>query len=252
MRKIEACLQPSWQKYTRFMSELQLLHKCSRRTVNVEKFKQYVTHKLQLNKKIMKFYEERIHRKMKLNRFYNTRRSEQRMINNFKKKFGDPKKDNVIIGMGDWLEGGSHRKFKEPTKGKGFRDLFRRHGFKVYLVDEFKTSVQCFHCKAEDAKCEKFLYRKDPNTSKAESERHYRLVHGLLMCKTSCNRPCIVNRDFQGSSNIQYIAEEAIRGRPRPEYLSRENLPVVLNDTTNHKPLTTHTTCCESLKIINM
>jgi hypothetical protein len=27
-------------------------------------------------------------------------------------------------------------KFKEPIKGKGFRSLFRRSGYKVYMVDE--------------------------------------------------------------------------------------------------------------------
>jgi hypothetical protein len=32
-------------------------------------------------------------------------------------------------------------KYKEPTLGKGIRTLFRKNKYKVFLVDEHKTSV---------------------------------------------------------------------------------------------------------------
>ena len=71
----------------------------------------------------------------------------------------------MVIGIGDW-EQKKHRKFKEPVKGKGFRSLLRRGGFKVYLVDEFRTSCKCSHCQHEDGKCETFRVRRDPNKKK--------------------------------------------------------------------------------------
>jgi len=37
-------------------------------------------------------------------------------------------------------------KFKEATKGKSMRTLFRKAGFQSYLVDEFRTSCMCFKC----------------------------------------------------------------------------------------------------------
>ena len=70
---------------------------------------------------------------------------EQRMINEFR-------------GCCDW-EQLKHRKFKEPTKG--FRDLFRRMGYKVYLVNEFRTSLHCARCQQEDGKCRKYRIERD-------------------------------------------------------------------------------------------
>ena len=38
---------------------------------------------------------------------------------------------------------------KELVKGKGIRRLFRDNGYKLYLVDEFRTSCICSICKEE-------------------------------------------------------------------------------------------------------
>ncbi len=94
------------------------------------------------------------------------RRSEQRLTQRFKEVFGAP--DEVVVGIGDW-EQSKHRKYKEPTKGKGFRSLLRKAGYPVYLVDEFRTSCQCSHCQTEGAKCEKF--RVEAGSSQEQSNR---------------------------------------------------------------------------------
>ena len=44
-----------------------------------------------------------------------------------------------------------HMKYKEPTKGKGIRKLFRENDYKVYLVDEYRTS--CMFSKCCEGKC---------------------------------------------------------------------------------------------------
>lgn len=67
---------------------------------------------------------------------------------------------------------------KAPAKCKGFRELFKNAGYKVYLVDEYSTSKRCHNCKAEN---EKFKY----NISKRPRTKGQRiLVHGLLRCKS--------------------------------------------------------------------
>ena len=64
--------------------------------------------------------------------YLNRKRSEQKLLNRFESKFGSPKE--VIIGFGDF-EQRKHMKFKEPIKGKGMRTLFKKYGYKTYLVD---------------------------------------------------------------------------------------------------------------------
>ena len=47
------------------------------------------------------------------------------------------------------------------------------------------------------------------------------LVHGLLSCK-NCN--AMWNRDVNSSTNIFRIAQNAIEGKERPDYLSRKQV----------------------------
>ena len=143
-----------------------------------------------------------------MNVYLNTLRSEQRLIKNINEKFGSPQ--NAIICIGDW-EQYMQMKFKEPTKGKGFRDLFRKYGYSVYLVDEHKTSCKCSICEGNN---ENFRERINPKPNKTNKS----LVHGLLKCK-SCKT--LWNRDENSSNNIFMIARKAILGLERPEYLKR-------------------------------
>ena len=112
----------------------------------------------------------------------------------------------------DW-EQRKQMKYKEPTIGIGMRTLFRKNNYKVFLVDEFRSSCKCSQC--ENGLCEKFRIRKHPNKKKDE----LRLIHGLLRCKSGCG---LWNRDRNGSSNIYKIAEKAINKLERPSYLCRE------------------------------
>ena len=126
------------------------------------------------------------------------------MINNFSKKLGDPK--NTLICIGDWSEK-SPIKGKAPTKGKSMRNLFKRHGYDVYLINEFNTSKKSF-IDGEDLI--KFRYKGD-----------YK-CHGLLRTTsvTDENKPCLIaNRDFNGSMNILKKAKCIINNKEIPKYL---------------------------------
>jgi hypothetical protein len=48
------------------------------------------------------------------------------------------------------------------VKGKGFRTLFRKAGYKVYLVDEFRMSCRCSHCESDDGICKTFRECENP------------------------------------------------------------------------------------------
>ena len=133
-------------------------------------------------------------------------KSEQNLINNLKDNFGKP--ENSVICIGDW-EQRKKMKYLEPTKGKGFRDLFRKYGYNVYLVDEFRTSCRCSKC--EEGECEKFREKISIKTNSKV----------LLKCKT-CK--VLWNRDENSSNNIYKISKCSILNLSRPNYLSRTKL----------------------------
>ena len=188
------------------------LSKLNRKTLIIKDFKEYIKKKSEINNKLYKFYEKYIFRKLKLNGYMNRKNNEQKLINNFRKIFGKP--EDVIICGGDF-EQKQHMKYKEPTKGKGIRKIFRDNGYKLYLVDEFRTSCMCSICKGETGICEKFQIRENPKPYKSGNI----LCHGLIKCKTCLG---VWNRDVNGATNIYRIAKNAINGLERPKYLCRE------------------------------
>jgi hypothetical protein len=188
------------------------LSKLNRKTLIIKDFKEYIKKKSEINNKLYKFYEKYIFRKLKLNGYINRKKNEQKLINNFRKIFGKP--EDVIICGGDF-EQKQHMKYKEPIKGKSMRMLFRQNNYKLYLVDEFKTSCMCSICKNEIGRCEKFQIRENPKPYKSGNI----LVHGLISCKNCSN---VWNRDVNGATNIYRIAKNAVNGLERPKYLCRE------------------------------
>jgi len=199
------------------------LSKFNHKTLQINEFKQYIQKKNEINSRLFEFYEKYLFRKLKLNGYINRHKNEQKMINKFTEIFGDNKQ--TIVCFGDF-EQKKHMKFKEPIKGKEMRTLFRRNGYQTYLVDEFRTSCKCSKC--EGGNCENFMVRENPKPFKND----LKLVWGLLKCKT-CG--CVWNRDCNGATNIYKISHNIINGKERPSYLCRNNLSVVLDDTTKPK-----------------
>jgi len=186
----------------------------NKKTLNLDSYVSYLKKKNEINDIICKFYQKNLYRVHKLHKYSANQRSEARMIHKFKEMFGPPEK--TIIGIGDY-EQLKHMKYVEPVKGKGFREVFRKAGYQIYLIDEFRTSMMCSYCQNKDDYCEKFRKRE---------HRKY-LCHGLLRCKT-CKR--MWNRDLNASINIKRILENEILGavnnvnkdERRPLYLKRQ------------------------------
>jgi hypothetical protein len=200
------------------------LSKLNRKSLNITKFKEYIQKKSEINHILFTFYEKYIFRKLRLQSYRNTKKSEQKMINQFKKIFGN--ENDVVVCFGDY-EQKQHMKFKEATKGKGMRTLFRKAGFQTYLVDEFRTSCMCSKC--EIGICKKTMVRENPKPYRTGNI----IVHGLICCKNGCG---YWNRDVNGATNIYKIAYNAINKKERPNYLSRsKNLSTGLDEPVKPK-----------------
>jgi transposase len=187
------------------------LSKLNKKSLTLSKFKEYIQKKSEINNMLFNFYEKYIFRKLRLQSYRNTKKSEQKMINNFKRIFGNEKE--VVVCFGDY-EQKKQMKFKEATKGKGMRTLFRKAGFQTYLVDEFRTSCRCSKC--EIGICKKTMVMENPRPYRNGSV----LVHGLIRCKNGCG---YWNRDTNGATNIYKISYNATNNKARPNYLSRSN-----------------------------
>lgn len=134
------------------------------------------------------------YRKMKLNAKINSERSEANMLNNFEKKFG--KKDKTTVCFGNYSQ--NHLKGTDPVKGKGFRKLFKDRGYKIFLIDEFRTSKICHSCHNEL----KLFHKKGDRKKKKNDykvrnyEGTYGYIRGVLQCqhcyniRDSDNRKC--------------------------------------------------------------
>ncbi len=105
-----------------------------------------------------------------------------------------------------------------PTRGIGLRRLFRKHGYHVWLVDEFLTSKRCHGCKS--CYCGTFRYVENPRKF---THKHRPLVMcwGLTRCdRHTCRR--LWDRDVNSALNILWIAVlQLVYNQERPACLSR-------------------------------
>ena len=221
----------------------------------------------------MEFYEQQLFRKHRWNIHVNTQRSKANFVNRFKETFGPP--EEVLIGIGNWSDSRHHMKHHEPTKGVGFRRLFRAAGYAVYLVDEYRTSKKCSECKkeGEEGICSTFLDCKNPRLKKKKKKKKKEekeekeeekgegegegeekekkkegegesscliRCHGLVRCST-CTR--LWNRDTNASLNIGTILQEVVEGRGRPKYLQRGQRGQKTDQPSNANPQTSVLEC---------
>ena len=190
------------------------LSRFDKKTLSFEAYKQYCYHSNKLKHFVGPFYKLKKHRNRQFRAFGIQQKLDTELINEFQKVIGSPA--TTVVFMGDWCDR-QHRRFNEPVKGKGFRQLFRKAGYQVFLVDEFKTSKMCSECQADGAICETFRHVKNP---KPKSRQRFPTItcHGLVRC-TNCGR--LWNRDPNAASNIWVLGNAAVNNEERPQYLRR-------------------------------
>jgi hypothetical protein len=168
---------------------------CSK-TMNPDKFKEYLKHKNKLDAQLCKFYGRKVFRKMRFRSYSYGNRSMDKFVHNIKTTFGE----NIVIAYGDWKRSTQMKHFV-PTKGIGLlRRIAKR--FETVLVDEFRTSKLCCIC------------------SNVLSNKEYR----CLLCKecrsesgrSESGHIKFLTRDLNSAMNIRRLAIEWINAKERP------------------------------------
>ncbi|KAJ2378719.1 hypothetical protein IW150_000626 [Coemansia sp. RSA 2607] len=121
-----------------------------------------------------------LHRKLRLSAYINKKRADAYVARDIRKRFSD----DTILAIGNWSA--FPARYHPPQRGIGLRKMFRKHGFRVLLVDEFKTSSLCPACETGELK--KFHYVKNPRPYRyreclASGESTNVLCHGLVQCQ---------------------------------------------------------------------
>ncbi|KAI8053376.1 hypothetical protein BDF22DRAFT_743303 [Syncephalis plumigaleata] len=170
------------------------LSKAQGNTVSLVNYKKYLKCRAQHSEVLTNFYKDTLtlpntdptthsaqhplFRKLKLSAYISKQQSDQKLIDDLREKFD---RDAAFV-MGNWSA--PHTKYHEPIRGIGFRRLLKRHGFKVFLIDEHKTSKCCPAC--NNPTLEKFKPVANPR-SKQHEDSHKIICHGLLRCT---HQPC--------------------------------------------------------------
>jgi len=183
----------------------QTLNTFNSKSCNLDKFKEYIAKKLEVNEVVVPLYKDLHFRKYKWYAYINKKRSEDNMLNMIEKNYS---KDHTII-MGDWSIGKQMRHFISTPNLSLKRKLKER--FKVYNIDEFRTS--CISYRTKDL-C-KNLYLPD---KKGEDIK----IHSILTYQMENNRKGCINRDKNGCRNIQYVFNYYKKTGKRPMKYSRE------------------------------
>uniref|UniRef100_A0A6C0H297 Uncharacterized protein n=1 Tax=viral metagenome TaxID=1070528 RepID=A0A6C0H297_9ZZZZ len=194
------------------------LNKYNSKSCNMDKFKEYIAKKLEVNDIVVPLYQNIQFRKYKWYAFINKKRSEDNMLNMIEKKYS---KDHTII-IGDWSIGKQMRNFISTPNLSLKRKLKER--FKVYNIDEFRTS--CLSYKTKDL-C-KNLYLPD---KKGEDRK----IHSILTYQMENNRKGCINRDKNGCKNIRYVFNYYKKTGKRPEKFRREYKLERIASTTETK-----------------
>ena len=183
----------------------QTLNTFNSKSCNIDKFKEYITKKMEVNDIVVPLYQNIQFRKYKWYAFINKKRSEDNMLNMIEKKYS---KDHTII-IGDWSIGKQMRNFISTPNLSLKRKLKER--FKVYNIDEFRTS--CLSYETKDL-C-KNMYLPD---KKGENRK----IHSILTYQMENNRKGCINRDKNGCKNIRYVFNYYKKTGKRPMKYSRE------------------------------
>ena len=174
------------------------------KSCNINKYREFITKKINTNEVLYKLYQNNKFRQYKWYAFINKKRTEDNMLNKIEKTYT---KDSIII-IGDWSIGKQMKNFISTPNLSLKRKLQER--FKVYDIDEYRTS--CLNYKTEEL-CNN-LYLPD----KKNKERK---MHSILTYKMENKRNGCINRDKNGCKNIQKVFNYYIEYDERPERYKR-------------------------------
>ncbi|KAI8908886.1 hypothetical protein DFJ77DRAFT_473641, partial [Powellomyces hirtus] len=200
----------------------------SHKTMNVLAFSEWVEWQAVNRASLVNCYNTGIWTTMKFDALRRKMSAEDKLIMHMRERFG-PK---FLVVMGDWSSQtkGRHRKWVEPSKVAGFRELFKKHHIPCFLLDEYRTSSCCPQCHGR-VHTHVLPRRLSPRPWRAALGQMDE-VHGLLGCRAcedaswavnphTLSRLKYWNRDLLATRNFDLIVRSMIDGNGRPAHLSR-------------------------------
>jgi hypothetical protein len=184
-----------------------ILTKYSCRTVDYNKFKEFVNIKNEVNGKVKNLYKHQIFRKLKWYSYINKQKAEANLVKNIKDTFDDP-----IIIMGDWSEkvAGNKLKFISTPNITMKRRLAK--DFNIFNIDEYNTS-----------KLNHITENKNINLRIKHKDGKSRKLHSVLTYKMDNNRMGCINRDLNAVYNMVKLVKQYLKDKTRPENFKRED-----------------------------
>jgi len=208
-----------WEKLNNnIIEEETKLSDQNNKTVNYEKFKNYIKEKTIMNNKLKDFYNQELYRKLKWRSWIYQRKSEDKFLNRIKETYG--KKEEILLCYGNWSNT-KQMKYIMPTKGIGLRRIISKK-YDVVLIDEFKTSCLCSKChhKLENYKLNEYELLE----YKKHNMKNIKEIHRLLICK-NCGlenkNSVFINRDMNACINMVNLSKEWINSKKRNENFCR-------------------------------
>lgn len=185
------------------------LSKCSKTSLNSEKFTDYLLEKVDNSEELNNFYSRPLFRKLALRRYCRTKSSEVKMLNEIEKKYGPS--ETLLLGLGDWSVNSTSKQMQGcmPTPHKSLLKILQKR-FDVVIVDEHRTSK---------------LYNKNTQVElknvRVLKGRKMKSIHQLLTPTRNPNG-VILNRDRNACVNILRILGEFVHKRTRPPEFCRQ------------------------------
>jgi hypothetical protein len=196
------------KKKNKIIEEETLLSSHNSKSVDYEKFKSYLVEKVELNRKVRKFYRRDTWRKMKFRHYSYSMKSIDKFLNKIKSIYGD----NLLIGYGNW---GEVRQMKHclPSMSKGLRKIIHKK-FDTISIDEYNTSKKC-------CVCHNYLN----NFINSEGKKEWRLLY-CSKC-VSCENKKVVfrTRDANSAFNMLKLTKLWIENQTRPSEFLRNFVP---------------------------
>ena len=196
---------------------------CNSKTVNYEKFKDYIKNKTLLDDEIKHFYYNKLFRKLKFRTNVYLRKSEDKFLNNIEKVYGN--KEDIVIGYGDWSQD-KQMKHLIPSSNIGLRRKIEKR-YKVFLVNEYRTSKLCSCCNKElkNYKMSNEDIKKYEKKHKKQLNKEDLTKHRLLVC-SGCSssenkKSTFWNRDINACVNMLKLSKEWINNKTRNSLFCR-------------------------------
>jgi len=175
------------------------------KSVDYEKFKEFLVEKDKLNKETTEFYKRDVWRKMKFRQYSYGKKSIDTFLNKIKETFGN----NVLIGYGNWSRS-TQMKHIMPTMNKGLRKLIHKK-YDTLTINEYYTSQKCCEC-----------YNNLKHCKDKKGKEIYRLFH-CSNCVSSKNKNTVFRtRDKNSAISIMKLTKEWIKTQTRPSEFQRQ------------------------------